>query len=163
MTLFEANEALGVTLEDIAKILTDAGLYAKATHGLMGVDFEKTDAVPDTALIYGEIAFGEGDDNKCGLLECAVSAVEGEVAPEELRRELYDMRAEAKRIAEAKASLSEGETLFEKLNEETEEENDEQNEELDNPNAENSGIAKYIGIGIFVAIAIFTLVLLFIR
>lgn len=164
MTLFEAKEALSLTLTDIAKILTDAGLFAEVTHGLMGVDFEKTEGAPDTALIYGEITFGEAGKSERGLLECAVSSVEGEVAPEELRRELYDMRAEAKRIAEIKASLGEGEELLIKLSEENPEDGEAPEEEEDNPRAaDNSKTAKLIGIGIIAAVAIFTLVLLIIR
>lgn len=164
MTLFEAKEALSLTLTDIAKILTDAGLFAEVTHGLMGVDFDETEGAPDTALIYGEIAFGEADKSERGLLECAVSSVEGEVAPEELRRELYDMRAEAKRIAEIKTSLGEGEELLSRLGEELSEDEETPEEEEDNPGAaDNSKVAKLIGIGIIAAVAIFTLVLLIIR
>jgi len=164
MTLLEAKEAISLTLTDISKILTDAGLYAEVTHGLMGVDFDVTEDAPDTALIYGEISFGEEGKSERGLLECAVSAVDGEVAPEELRRELYDMRTEAKRIAEIKVSLSEGENIMKLLAEDSDE-NEENNsvEEADNPGKDNSKILKLIGIGIAAAVVIFTLVLMIIR
>ena len=164
MTLFEAKEALSRTLTDIAKILTDAGLFAEVTHGLMGVDFDETTDAPDTALIYGEISFGEVGSDERGLLECAVSTVEGEVAPEELRRELYDMRSEAKRIAELKSCIGDGESILKKLEDEIEEEEEAEEEELDDPTSEDrSQRAKLLGIGIVAAITIFTLVLMLIR
>ncbi len=163
MTLLEAKVAICLTLTDIAKILTDAGLFTKTSHSLMGVDFDESEGTPDTALIYGEISFGEPERSERGLLECAVSAVDGEIAPEELRRELYDMRLEAKRIAEIKASLGEGEDILSLLAEDLNEDEDTPEEEEDNPRSNAAPILKFVGIGIIAAVAIFTLILMIIR
>ena len=165
MNLKEAREALRLTLTDIAKILEEAGLVCSVNDNLCSVDFDEESIESESvALIYGEISFGEEGDGRRASLECAVSVVEGEIAPEELRRELYDMRAEAKRIAEVKLSLKDGESVFSALEEQIEEEEAEDMPEEDNPKAQTrSGLFKIIGGIAVLAVAVFTLILLIIK
>lgn len=102
MKINEAREALALTLTDIAKDAEQKGLTAEtkcfiADRDLAELSNENTDSA---VIIAGEILVGvQGSEQKL-LLECAVCINDGEVAPEDMLREVNTMRESMKELCE---------------------------------------------------------------
>ncbi len=119
MNAKQAREALLPTLEDIARVLTDVGLCAKARVSFSDVDMlDHEDMMQNSALLYGEILFS-ANENESVALECAVSVKDGEVADEEFLSEISALRTEAKRIAEIAKTVG-ADALFDELERQSE-------------------------------------------
>ena len=102
MNIKEAQEALTLTLEDVAKSAAERGLTATvecftADRDLNRISDGNTDAA---VIIAGEITVGAPDSEEKLLLECAVGINNGEVIPEDMLREVDTIRESMKELCE---------------------------------------------------------------
>ena len=102
MNINEAREALALTLTDIAKSATDKGLTAETECFIADHDLNRLsdDTLDRAVIIAGEILVGASDSEEKLLLECAVGINDGEVAPEDMLREVNTLRGSMKELCE---------------------------------------------------------------
>lgn len=115
MKAIEAKEALVSTLENISDIITEAGLSAQVRCGFTDLDFDAVDeSVPEGArVLFGDILVSAPGVKRQMVLECAVGIDEGEVTGDELLREIGEIRAAAKELAEMARSADRLADVFE--------------------------------------------------
>lgn len=152
MNVTEAREALALTLTDIAKAAEEKGLSAETKCFIADRDLNELpeDNTSSAVIIAGEILIGANDSEQKLLLECAVSVNDGEVAPDDMLREVNTLRESMKELCDKLDEKGNAEDAFVAVSPE---------EEMPEPPRVYDNKRFYISCGIG-ALALLTLVLI---
>ena len=122
MNITESKNALYEVLQNVSEDAINRGMNAEVRCFTANRDLEEVEeSDPKVALIAGEITVtSEEKADKQIVLECALSVEDGEVSPDEMLREVNNIRQSMKEVCETFDNVGNAENTFDAIEKEQE-------------------------------------------